>query len=75
MEIKQLRLASGQWVVANCARFPSEKNCQLVIMAPQAQRRDLVEAASTHAVKSHGHKDTPELRKEVDEFLEIVDVG
>lgn len=74
MDMKQLGLASGKWVVANCGKFPSEKNCRLVMMAPQAQRRDLLEAASAHAVKSHGHKETPELRKELDQVLEIIDV-
>ncbi len=54
--------------------FPSEKNCKLVIMAPQSQRKDLVEAASTHAIKSHGHTDTPELRRELDQFLDVIDV-
>jgi hypothetical protein len=75
MDIKQqLGLNSGKWVVANCGKFPSEKNCQLVIMAPQSQRKDLVEAASTHAVSTHGHDDTPGLRKELDQILEVIDV-
>jgi hypothetical protein len=71
---QQLGLNSGKWVVANCGKFPSEKNCQLVIMAPQQQRKDLLEAASTHAVASHGHEDTPGLRKELDQILEVIDV-
>jgi hypothetical protein len=74
VDIKQLGLTSGTWVVANCGKFPSEKNCKLVMMAPQRQRQDLIEAASTHAIKSHGHKDAPELRKELDQFLDVVEV-
>ena len=74
MDAKQLGLTPGKWVVANCGKFPSEKNCKLVIMAPQSQRKDLVEAASTHAIKSHGHADTPELRRELDQFLDVIDV-
>lgn len=74
MDVKQLGLASGKWVVANCGKFPSEKNCRLVIMAPQSQRQDLLEAASTHAVRSHGHQDTPGLRKELDQILEVIEV-
>lgn len=74
MGIVSLGLKSGTWVVANCGRFPSEKNCQLVIMAPASQRADLVEAAAIHAVRSHGHEDTPGLRRELDAFLETVDL-
>jgi hypothetical protein len=74
MDLKQLNLKRGKWVVANCGKFPSEKNCQLVIMAPESQRHDLVEAAATHAVKTHGHENTPQLRKELAGFLDIVEV-
>jgi Protein of unknown function (DUF1059) len=72
MSIETLGLKRGQWVVANCGKFPSEKNCKLVIMAPVDQREDLVEAASAHAVKVHGHKDTPALRRELSGFLETI---
>ncbi len=74
MDTTQLGLAKGKWVVANCGRFPSEKNCRLVIMAPAEQRADLVEAAATHAVASHGHENTPELRRELGEFLETIEI-
>jgi hypothetical protein len=74
MGIETLKLKRGKWVVANCGRFPSEKNCQLVIMAPSDQREDLVEAASAHAVKVHGHEDTPGLRRELNDFLETIEL-
>lgn len=74
MSIETLGLRHGRWVVANCGRFPSEKNCQLVIMAPVDQRQDLIEAASAHAVKEHGHDDTQALRRELNEFLETIDL-
>ena len=75
MDLRQkLNLAKGKWVVANCGQFPSEKNCQLVIMAPASQRADLVEAACAHAVKDHGHEDTRELRKELNDFLVTVEL-
>ena len=74
MDLKGLNLKKWKWVVANCGKFPSEKNCQLVIMAPEAQRLDLVEAAATHAVKTHGHENTPQLRKELEGFLEVVEI-
>jgi hypothetical protein len=63
----------GKWVVANCGKFPSEKNCKLVIMAPADQREDLLDAALAHAVKSHGHQDSAQLRKDLDGFLETIE--
>lgn len=74
MGIETLGLKRGRWVVANCGKVPSEKNCQLVIMAPIDQRQDLIEAASVHAIKEHGHDDTPALRGELNAFLETVDL-
>jgi len=74
MEFKQLNLKSGAWLAVNCGKFPSEKNCQLVIMAPAHQREDLVEAACAHAVKVHGHQDTPQLRQELGRHLETVEL-
>jgi hypothetical protein len=75
MDVKHLGLSPGKWVIANCVRFPSEKNCKLVIMAPEDHRSDLVEAASTHAVRNHGHEDTSELRTEMNQILEAVEVS
>jgi hypothetical protein len=72
--IGELKLSSGKWVVANCGKFPSEKNCRLVIMAPIAQREDLIDAAASHAVESHGHAKSAELRKELAQFLETVEL-
>jgi hypothetical protein len=72
MGVSELGLAKGTWVVANCGQFPSEKNCRLVIMAPAAQREDLIDAAASHAVQSHGHENTPGLRKEIDAFLQTI---
>jgi hypothetical protein len=74
MGLQQINLKKGKWVVANCGKFPSEKNCQLVIMAPESQRQDLLEAAATHAAKSHGHENTPQLRQELSGMLEVVEV-
>lgn len=42
--------------------MPSEKNCD-VYMAGSEEH--LLEAAVEHAVKSHAHEDTPELRNEI----------
>ena len=72
METRQLGISQGTWVVANCGKFPSERNCQLVMMAPVEQKEDLLDAATAHAVKSHGHEDKPELREQVVQIFETV---
>jgi hypothetical protein len=63
----------GRWLTANCGKYPSEKNCKLVMMAPEDQREDLLDAAVAHSVKTHGHQDTPELRGEINKLLENVE--
>jgi Protein of unknown function (DUF1059) len=72
MDTRQLGISQGTWVVANCGKFPSEKHCMLVMMAPIEQKADLVDAAATHAVKSHGHEDNPELREQIGQLFETV---
>ena len=74
MDLKSLNLGRGKWVVANCGKFPSEKNCQLVIMAPVSQQADLVDAAAAHAEKNHGHQNNPALRRDLEKFFEVVEV-
>lgn len=72
MDTLQLGLNPGQWIVADCGKTPSVKNCKLVLMAPVDQREDLLDASVAHAVKSHGHQETPELRDELSKTLEEV---
>lgn len=52
-------------IVADCRKFPSEKNCQFTIGADESEREDLVDVATYHAVRHHGHTDSPELRAEI----------
>ena len=54
-------------VVADCRKFPSEKNCSLTI---EGTREEVLEVATRHAIMEHGHEDTPELRAEIDRGLE-----
>jgi predicted small metal-binding protein len=44
----------------DCREFPSEMNCTIALSADS--EAELLEAAVQHAVKTHGHQDTPELR-------------
>ena len=52
--------------VADCRRFPSEKGCTLTIAGTEDE---VLEVAVQHAVRSHGHQDTPELRRQLQDFL------
>ena len=62
MALSDIKVASGSWLVGNCADFPSDNGCQLVIMGPLNQKNDLIEAGIAHAI-THGHEDSPELRE------------
>lgn len=74
MALSDIKVADGSWLVANCADFPSEQNCQLVIMGPAGQREDLIAAAAQHAVENHGHEDSAELRSGLGDLLRAVEV-
>ncbi len=41
-------------------------------MAPEGQREDLLDASMAHAIKSHGHEDSSELRIQLGEMLEVL---
>jgi predicted small metal-binding protein len=47
----------------DCREFPSEMNCSVAISADSD--KELLEAAVQHACAVHGHKDTPEFRKQI----------
>lgn len=53
--------------VADCRRFPSEKQCSLTISGTE---QEVIDVALWHAITAHGHKDTPEFRKQLREFLQ-----
>ena len=53
-------MAKAKRVVADCRKFPSEKNCTLTISGTE---KEVMEIAEMHAVQSHGHKKSAALRK------------
>jgi len=57
----------AQRKVADCRKFPSEKNCSLTIAGSE---EEVMDVAVKHAVDSHGHTDTPELREQIRSVLE-----
>lgn len=46
----------------DCSKYPSDINCTLYISGTQDE---VLKAAVEHAVSTHGHPDTPELRQQL----------
>jgi predicted small metal-binding protein len=47
----------------DCRQIPSDTNCTVTISADTEQ--ELMEVAVQHAVKTHGHQDTPQFRAQL----------
>jgi predicted small metal-binding protein len=45
----------------DCREIPSESKCTVAISADS--EKELIDVAVQHAVKVHGHRDTPEFRQ------------
>jgi len=52
--------------VMDCRDAPSENNCTLLIAG---EREEVLQAAVEHAISSHGHTDTEELRSAIESGL------
>ena len=46
--------------IADCRDMPSERGCTLTI---SGEEDEVLDAATQHAVSSHGHENSPELRE------------
>ncbi len=75
MAVDQLNLKPGSWLVADCGSMPSDSKCQLVMLAPEDQKEDLLDAGVEHAVRKHGHQDSQELRDGVSGMLQVVEIS
>lgn len=53
-------------VVADCRKYPSEKNCSLTIAGTE---EEVLAVAQEHAVTAHGHQRTEALREDLRNFL------
>jgi hypothetical protein len=51
----------------DCRTYPSDRNCTLRISGTEDE---ILEIAAQHAVASHGHEDTPELREQLRSLLQ-----
>ena len=56
--------------VIDCRDFPSEKACTVAISGTE---EEVIKVAVQHAVATHGHTDTPELRIELRKLLKDAD--
>jgi predicted small metal-binding protein len=54
-------------MMADCRRFPSERDCSLTIIG---DTDEVMDAAAQHATTAHGHEDTPEMREQLRSMLE-----
>ena len=52
--------------VVDCREQPSESNCTLTIAG---ERAEVLKAAVEHAISSHGHADSEELRSGIESAL------
>lgn len=52
--------------IIDCRDFPSDIGCTLLI---SGSAKDVFNVSLRHAVEDHGHKDTPELRKQIKKMM------
>jgi hypothetical protein len=50
----------------DCRDYPSDKNCSLKISGTEDE---VLDAAVQHAVSTHEHQNTPELREQIKSML------
>lgn len=51
----------------DCREYPSDTGCSIAISADRED--EVVEAAAQHAIKVHGHEDSPQLREQLREMV------
>jgi Protein of unknown function (DUF1059) len=59
-------MATGTRKIIDCRLFPSDRNCTLAISGTEDE---VLEVAVQHAVASHGHQSSPELREKLRSLL------
>ena len=57
---------AGKRKVIDCRWFPTENPCDIAISGGEEEVLDI---AVQHAVQSHGHRNTPELREQLRSML------
>ena len=59
-------MANSERKSIDCRDYPSEIGCTLRI---EGSEDEVLDAAVSHAISKHGHRDTPELRDEIRKLL------
>jgi len=54
----------------DCRDYPSESGCTLRL---EGKEEEVLDAAVSHAITSHGHTDNPELREQIRGLLKDVE--
>lgn len=60
-------MGSSRRKVMDCRLYPSERKCTLAISGTE---EEVLDTAVHHAITKHGHKDGPELRKQLRSLLQ-----
>ena len=53
----------------DCRQYPSDMKCTVSIAADS--KKELVDAATQHAVAVHGHTDSPDLREQIGKMIQV----
>ena len=69
---KGAAMASEKRVFSDCRAFESDKPCSLYIAGTE---EEVLGVAIGHAIKIHGHEDTPGLRDELRKMLQDEPAG
>ena len=54
----------------DCREYPSESGCTLRL---EGAEDEVLDAAVSHAITTHGHTDNPELREQIRGLLKSID--
>ena len=54
----------------DCRDYPSDQGCTLRV---EGSEEEVLETAVNHAIKSHGHPDSPETREQIRGLLKPVE--
>lgn len=63
-------MAEEKRKLIDCRDFPADKPCSVAISGTEDE---VIKVAVQHAVATHGHKDSPELRNEIRKLLKDAD--
>jgi predicted small metal-binding protein len=62
----EIAMADSKRKSIDCRNYPSDKNCSLKLSGTESE---VLDAAVQHAVSTHGHKNSPELREQIKSML------